>query len=323
MNTEILTILPLQIREIIQQVKPEISNQIEEIRIRENRPLEIIIASKYLFISPKGDITLASKEAYLPTKEDMSKMVNLISNHSIYQLEEELRRGYITVYGGHRIGIAGKVLLEKGEVKTMKNISSFNIRIAKEVFGAADSIIPYIINAKELEIHNTLIISPPQCGKTTLLRDITRQISNGIKPILPGKKIGIVDERSEIAGSIQGVPQHDVGVRTDVLDACPKAEGMMMMIRSMSPDILIVDEIGRYEDAAAILEARNAGVKVIATVHGSTIEELTKRPSLSSMLQQEIFTRYILLSRKNGAGTIEKILDEQLRALIVKEKIYA
>lgn len=131
-----------------------------------------------------------------------------------------------------------------------------------------------------------------------------------------------MDERSEIAGSVRGVPQNDVGLRTDVLDACPKAEGMMMMIRSMSPDILIVDEIGRQEDTLAILEARNAGVQVIATAHGSDIHEIIKRPSLSSLIQQEIFTRYVILSRERGIGTIETILNEQLRPITGKVKNY-
>ena len=324
MKEEIMAILPVRIRGMFEQITKEVDESLEEIRIRENRPLEIIYANHQAFLTPNGKMTGTADAAYYPTNEDTFKIINLISNHSIYRLEEELRRGYITVHGGHRIGIAGKVILEKGEVKSIKDISSFNIRIAREKIGAADPVIPYILEKREQRVHNTLIISPPQCGKTTLLRDIARQISSGIsKYQFSGRKVGIVDERSEIAGCVLGVPQNQVGARTDILDACPKAEGMMMMIRSMSPEVLIVDEIGRQEDNLAILEARNAGVQVIATAHGSSISDVVKRPSISSLIQQEIFTRYIILSRNRGVGTVERILNEQLNSIQVKERVYA
>ncbi|MFV9510802.1 stage III sporulation protein AA [Tepidibacillus sp. LV47] len=322
MKKEILAIFPNPIRQLIQTLESSVAKEIEEIRLRENRPLEISYLNQFAFLSPKGKMTLKEQEAYIVTHEDMVKMLNLISNHSIYRLDEELKRGYITVSGGHRVGISGKVILEHGEVKTIKDISSFNVRIAKQKIGVADKVIPYLLLDRE-KVHNTLIISPPQCGKTTILRDIARQLSSGIKSLgFSSKKVGIVDERSEIAGCVFGVPQNDVGPRTDVLDACPKAEGMMMMIRSMSPEILIVDEIGRNEDAVAIFEARNAGVSVIATAHGSNIADIAKRPSISSLIQQRAFTRYVILSRNQGVGTIERILDEELNS-VFREKAYA
>ncbi|TCS84023.1 stage III sporulation protein AA [Tepidibacillus fermentans] len=323
MKSEILAILPNQIRQFIQMVEPTIAKEIEEIRLRENRPLEISYLNRFAFLTSKGKMTLQEQEAYIVSHDDILKMLNLISNHSIYRLEEELKRGYITVNGGHRIGISGKVILEHGEVKSIKDISSFNIRIAKQKIGVANKVIPYLIADRDGKVHNTLIISPPQCGKTTLLRDIARQLSIGVPTLrLTSKKVGIVDERSEIAGCVFGVPQNDVGPRTDVLDACPKAEGMMMMIRSMSPEILIVDEIGRKEDADAIFEARNAGVSIIATAHGSNIAEIANRPSISSLIQQGIFTRYVILSRNQGVGTIERILNEELKP-VLREKSYA
>lgn len=324
MKEEILEILPKNIRSIVLQISPNIAKKIEEIRIRENRPLEVVYSYKNSFISADGKETMKESHAYHPTKEDTFKILNLISNHSLYRLEEELKRGYITVKGGHRIGIAGKVILEKSEVKTISDISSFNIRIAKEIIGSADKVIPYIIQSNKNSLHNTLIISPPQCGKTTLLRDVARQLSSGIYSLgFSGKKIGIVDERSEIAGCVQGVPQNQIGARTDVLDSCPKAEGMMMLIRSMSPEVIIVDEIGRQQDTYAILEARNAGVKIIATAHGSNLSEVIKRPTISSLIRQEIFTRYIILSRSRGVGTLEKVLDEKLNPIFYQDKTYA
>ena len=320
MKKEILAILPTSIRQIIEAIEPKICNEIEEIRIRENRPLEISYLNRFAFLTQQGKLTEFEKGAYIVQHEEILKMLNMISNHSIYRLEEELKRGYITVNGGHRIGITGKVVTELGEVKSIRDISSFNVRIAKQKIGVADPILPFLLLGKE-NVHNTLIISPPQCGKTTLLRDIARQLSVG-KPTFQSKKIGIVDERSEIAGCVYGVPQNEVGPRTDVLDACPKAEGMMMMIRSMSPEVLVVDEIGRLEDASAVLEARNAGVSVIATAHGSSVKEIVKRPSISSLIQQSIFTRYVILSRNKGVGTVEQILDQDLKPLL-REPRYA
>ena len=323
MNKEILNILPITIRQVISKLNETMTKDMEELRIRERRPLEIIFNNQQVYISQQGKITRNENEAYYPTKEDTYKMLNLISNHSIYRLEEELKRGYITIHGGHRIGIAGKAVIENGTVKSLKDISSFNIRIAKQKIGIAKPIIPFLI-ADGNGIQNTLIISPPQCGKTTLLRDIARSLSAGNSNLgQPGKKVGIIDERSEIAGCVEGVPQNDVGPRTDILDACPKAEGMMMMIRSMSPDVLIVDEIGRQEDTTAIIEARNAGVSVVATAHGMNMQEIMKRPTISALIQQEIFTRFIILSRKKGVGTIEAILDGNLRQLYLREKSYA
>ncbi|CRK84080.1 stage III sporulation protein AA [Neobacillus massiliamazoniensis] len=292
----ILKFLPKNIADLISQIPPNQKEDLEEIRLRINRPIEIVMKGAPRFIS------------YSIQTEDAFHLMNKISHFSIYTLEEELKRGYITVSGGHRIGLAGKVILEEGKVKAIRDVSSFNIRIAKEKIGISDPLIPYLFQGSWM---HTMVIGPPQTGKTTLLRDIARVISSGIPTKgIEAKKVGIVDERSEIAGCVNGIPQLTFGHRLDVLDACPKAEGMMMMIRSMSPDVLIVDEIGRKEDAEAIQEAVHAGIKLMMTTHGVSIEEIRNRPSLKEIVNQRIFKRYILLSRKEGPGTITHILDE-------------
>lgn len=321
MEKALLQILPSNIVNCLALLPSSITDTIEEIRIREGKPLELIYGGKIGFVTSSGELTLQREKGYSPTAEDSQKILQRLSNYSLYTLEEELRRGYITIQGGHRVGIAGRAILEQGRIRLLRDIASFNIRLARQVQGSANSILPFLIDKAQQTIHHTLIIAPPQCGKTTLLRDLARQLSNGLAFQPLGFKVGIVDERSELACCHRGVPQVDVGQRTDVLDACPKVEGMMMMIRSMSPDILVVDEIGKPEDSDAINEALNSGVKVLTTAHGADLEEVSKRPSIRRLIQERVFDRYVVLSRKKGAGTVDGIYDGALQPLSLTGKV--
>ncbi|PTM58517.1 stage III sporulation protein AA [Desmospora activa] len=311
MSSPVWDVLPLSIREMLELLPRSVYTRLEEVRIREGRPLEVITPERSWFLGRSG-LERGVEQAYIPSKEDCTKILNLISHHSLYALEEELRRGYVTIEGGHRIGLVGPAVVEGGRVRRLRSISGFNLRIAREVRGAAREVMPYLF--RDGRLFNTLIVSPPQCGKTTLLRDLVRIVSEG-EGNIPSYKVGVVDERSEIAGCVEGVPQHDVGPRTDVLDACPKAEGMMMMIRSMSPELLVVDEIGRQEDGDAVFEAMHAGVALFTTAHGRSLEEVSRRPTLSRLLREGAFDRVVLLSRKNGPGTLEGIFDQSLHRL--------
>lgn len=304
-----LAVFPAHLKDMLSRLPEERLAGLEEIRLRIGHPIECIWQGQSMFLTPKGELSRWLSNGYRFTAEDGVKMLNVISHHSLYTLEEELRRGYVTLPGGHRVGISGKVILEKGDVKGIRDISSFNVRIAREVIGAANGVMPFLWDRGRQEICHTLIISPPQCGKTTLIRDIARQVSYGNSPLPRGYKVGIVDERSEIAGSLRGVPQKDVGPRTDVLDGCPKAEGMMMLIRAMSPEVLVVDEIGGEKDTQALLEAVHAGVKVITTAHGWDFADCMSRPSLAPLLSRWAFERVVILSREKGPGTIRAVLD--------------
>ncbi len=300
----VLEALPQEIQDMIKGVPLSLRQDLEEIRIRENRPLMVHGHGKDYFVCRDGSISSRAEQAYHINQEDTRKILQLISDYSIYAFDEEIRNGYLTLKGGHRVGMTGKVVLDNGIIRTMKYINSFNIRISREVIGSADKIMPYIISEKE--ICHTLILSPPQMGKTTLLRDVARKISDGFHGFT-GRKVGIVDERSEIAGCWHGLPQRNVGMRTDVLDSCPKAAGIMMMIRSMSPKVIITDEIGREEDAAAIREALNAGIKIITSAHAANLQDACDRPFLSNLLDNHTFDRIAVLGDSLGVGTLEQI----------------
>lgn len=291
---EILNVLPLSIKNIIKSYN--LLDRLEEIRIKINKPLIFEACGK-------ENVT-----DYIIRKEELKSIIQRISNYSIYAFEEEVKQGYITVNGGHRIGICGKCVIEGNCIKTIESVSSINIRISREVTGCSQKVLQYIINGDR--INNTIIISPPKCGKTTLIRDISRNISNGIKDRgFNGKKVCIVDERSEIGASSMGIPQMDVGIRTDVLDNCPKSFGIMMAIRSMSPDIIVCDEIGTYDDVKSILMALNCGINIISTIHGENIKDLYQRAVFSDLIENEVFKRAIVLSAVNGPGSISSIYD--------------
>lgn len=318
---EILAVLPGNIRLLVASLPDSIQGKVEEIRLRQGRPLVLGLSSEDIFLNMEGRPTRRAGEAYRVTPTDMDRLIQLISGSSLYALEEELRSGFITLPGGHRAGITGKAVLEGGKVRTLKYLSGCNIRVSREVAGAASSVLPRIVDGSGCGVYHTVLVSPPRCGKTTMLRDMVRQISNGIPGLgFPGLTVGLVDERSEIAGCYRGIPQRDVGVRTDVLDGCPKAEGMMMLLRSMGPRVIAADEIGRREDVDALEEVLNAGVKVLITAHGSSLADLAERPALGSMIRSKMIERFVILGRSRGVGTVEDIIDgKSLQSLGVKK----
>lgn len=303
---EVIRLFPGKIQEILQQAvwDPE---QLQEIRMRAGKPLILWIQGQEFFLTQNGILTKHKDMAYRIHPEELKLTMEYLGEYSLYAYESELRQGFLTIQGGHRVGVTGKTILENQQVKGVHQISGINIRFAHQIKGCADGVMPFVVENQQ--VYHTLIISPPRCGKTTLLRDLVRQISDGTEDFA-GCTVGVVDERSEIGGSYQGIPQNDLGIRTDLLDCCPKSEGMMMLIRSMSPAVIAVDEVGNYEDINAIETAIHCGCKLLATVHGSSIEEIKKKPLLERLLKEHAFERYIILHKdRDTMGNVLEIFD--------------
>lgn len=290
----ILAVLPDSVKEFMRKNEMK-EGKLQEIRIRTQKPIFLKYNGKEYQIS------------YTISEEELHEIIEYITKYSLYAYETEMKQGFFTVEGGHRIGLAGKVVIENGKVKSYQYIASINIRICHEIRGCASCMLPYI--TKHQKVLPSLIISPPGQGKTTMLRDLIRQISDGNNYSF-AQNVCVVDERSEIGGCYQGIPQNDIGKRTDILDNCPKAEGMMMMIRSMSPQVLAVDEIGTSQDVEAISYAIRCGVTILATAHAASMEEVKEKEGLHQLFQSRCFQRYIILGKNGKIGMIDKIYDE-------------
>jgi stage III sporulation protein AA len=314
---EVLKILALKLRDLLTGVNLDFEG-LQEIRLRIGRPFIVIYKNKEFWITEHNGITKNRKNSYLVSQNEIRETMEYISNYSLYAFEEDIRQGFITIQGGHRVGFAGKAIMNEKQIKSIKHISFINIRLSHQVKGCADYVMPYIV--KDEYVNHTLIISPPRCGKTTLLRDVIRQLSDGDKDS-NGCTVGVVDERSEIGACYMGVPQNDIGLRTDILDCCPKSSGMMMLVRSMSPQVIAVDEVGSREDIDAIEYIISCGCKLIATVHGSSIEDIKSKPVFGKLVREKIFERYIILNNRGHVGNIKEIYDARGTILYFQSKL--
>ncbi|MDI6709686.1 MAG: stage III sporulation protein AA [Thermoanaerobacterales bacterium] len=307
LRDDVSSFFPPRLRSILLGLSLDVWGRVEEIRLRLGRPLALNLGEGEVFVDARGR-AVDARAACAVSADDLQRTVQLVTGASLYAVEDELRQGFVTVAGGHRVGFAGRVILDGRKVRTIKHLAALNFRISREVRGAADAVMPLLIDGST--VRHTLIISPPRSGKTTLLRDAVRQLSDGIPALgFPGVTVGLVDERSEVAGCFRGVPQRDVGMRTDVLDACPKAEGMMMLLRALSPQVIATDEIGRREDVGALEEVLNAGVSILATAHAASVDELRRRPVFRDLLALGIIERFIVLGRARGPGTVEAVIE--------------
>ena len=278
-------VLPRRLRQEALGLPQEEQEQAEELRLRAGWPMTAVL--------PEGERPVGGPPV---EPEELEQLVEIASRASVHAVLEQIRRGYLTVAGGHRIGLCGTAVMEGGGIHALRSLSSANLRIARQVPGAARPVLGALCPGGRLE--STLILAPPGQGKTTLLRDIIRRVSEG-EGCLP-LRVAVADERGEVAALYGGRPQLDGGRRTDVAEGCPKAQGLMLLLRAMNPQVLAVDEITAPEDAAALRTAAGCGVTLLATAHGAGREDLTRRPLYRGLLEEGMFRRLVEITRREG-----------------------
>ncbi len=298
---EILGIMPENLKILLKKGLSGLWGNLEEIRIRINKPLIVGTSEGNFAILKDGNISPAIGGAYIVNEGDIRRVFCNLCENSVYAHEEEIRQGYITIKGGHRAGFSGKAVVRGGKIETVRDISSINIRVSKERIGCGNEYINEIL--KNGKIKNTLVISPPGCGKTTLLRDLTRLISNS------GIKVSVIDERGEIGACYLSVPQNDLGVQTDIIEDAPKKEAIPIMLRSMSPRVIVCDEIATDADAQSVKKCFGSGVSVIASAHSGSFEEIKCNPLIKGLLGGNGFEKIIVLKR-NDESLSKRVVGE-------------
>ena len=284
---EILRYFPNKIYQIffnLFQENSKIAEELQEIRMRAERPIILKLRERDLILQ------------YNITQAEILQIVERLCENSIYAYKNQICEGFITVKGGHRIGLTGSCVIENGKIINVKHISSLNFRIAREVLNCSTRVLREVIDIENKSIYNTILVAPPGKGKTTMLRDIIRRLSNGIDEInFKGKTCGVVDERGEIAAMYKGIPQNDVGIRTDIIENVEKNQGIHMLIRTMAPEIIACDEIGSKEDVEAIHYALYSGVKGIFTMHGKNIEDIKNNKQIYELIENREIQKVVFL----------------------------
>lgn len=288
-----------KIKNSLIELPNELKQEVQEICLRVNSSIVIITSQKSFFLSSEGNLSPEDSKSFVVSQNDILETFKILCNFSIYSFQNQIKNNFITLKGGHRVGICGTAIIDGEKIINISDISSMNFRISKEIIGCSDKIFEKL----GLNLGGTLIVGPPASGKTTILRDIARKLSNTYEN---GKliKVSIIDERREIAAVYQGVPQKDVGF-SDILNGFPKAEGIMRALRTLSPRIIICDEIGNNEDADAIRKSLNCGVGIIASVHAEFAEEILKSEKIKNILNSGAIKNVVLLDK----GKIKEIFE--------------
>jgi len=273
-------LLPARLRSIAQSLDGGLKGRAEEFRLRAGRPFSIAF--------PQGEVAPMPSDEVTP--EDISELLRIVSKGSIHTVAESLKWGFVTAEGGHRVGVCGSAIVKNGEIAGLRNMSSASLRIAKELKGIGNGIYKMLVSGKK--IPNILIVSPPGGGKTTLLRDFIRLISDG------GMRVAVADERNELAALNEGIPGFDIGMHTDVIEGCGKPDAVMMLLRAMNPQVIAMDEITTPEDMEAMERAANCGVSLLATAHAYGMEDLKRRVYYRAA--EKLFDKAVLIEQSEG-----------------------
>jgi len=283
-------VLPEPLRGRALEVDRSYMARTEEIRLRVGRRPTLVLAEGETVIPGTGPVCA----------EELKHLVELAGRWSYHTVLEQMRRGYLTVEGGHRLGLCGTAVMEGGQIHALRDISAVNLRVARQMWGIAKQTVGQLAGGGGLP--NTLIIGPPGAGKTTFLRDMIRCVSEG-EGVVP-LRVAVADERGEVAAIRSGCPQMELGKRTDVLDGCPKALAVPLLLRGMGPQVIAVDEITASEDIYAMEQAVGCGVVLLATAHGASEEDLRRRPLYRFMLEKRMFQKLVIVGVENGQRSV-------------------
>ncbi len=298
-----ISLLPENYKNILSTVPENVAKETKEIRFRNGEPVTLNTKDEIYFVTGSGVLTVAFSDDLLKTDErDLHEIVFSLSRRSLHTYQDMIAKGFIPLRNGCKAGVAGRAVLKNGSVYSVSSFNSINIRVSREFYGCSCDLLSKIGN----DCKSFLIVGSPLSGKTTLIRDLCRHFSGG--NMLNPLKTAIIDERDEIASRSFGVGA-DVGVHTDVLTLYPKSVGIEIAVRTLSPDIVVLDEIGTDDEAKAMLSGINSGVNFVATAHGSSFEEVLRRPNIKRLINAKVFEKVVVLEGKNAPCKVRELIN--------------
>lgn len=286
---QVLSIFPPGIRDSLRGLKSGEWTELEEIRLRQGRQVQLIFSTGIQILPLRV------------TGEELEQTLRLATRASVHTVLSQLRQGFLPLPGGHRLGVCGSVCLREGEIRNIEPLSGLDLRLARPVRGIGEGVISALCPGGKFT--STLILAPPGGGKTTLLRDVIRCLSDGVG--CQSHRVSLADERGEVAALCRGMPQLDVGENTDVMDGCPKAQGLLMLLRGMNPQVLAADEITAAEDVGAMVLAAGCGAQLLCTAHGTDRTDLNRRPLYRELMGEGIFRNLLTIRVKHGQRRYE------------------